>query len=54
MRENNNEDEKVKGIKNCVINLKPKSKDFKSCLEAAPIESETNNLEKDNLNVDDF
>ena len=45
-KNNNDEDEKGKGTKKCVIKRKPKFQDYKICLEAAQIENKINNLEK--------
>ena len=49
LKDNNNEDKKAKGTKNCVIKRKLKFQDYKNCLEAAQTENKTNYLEK---NVD--
>ena len=46
LKDNNDEDEKGKGTKKCVIKRKPKFQDYKICLEAAQIENKINNLEK--------
>ena len=39
------EDEKTKCTKKCVIKTKPKSENYKDCLEATQLENEINNLE---------
>ena len=44
LKDNNDEDKKAKGIKQCVIK--------KNCLEAAQIENKINDLEKNEFDVD--
>ena len=46
LKDNNDEDKKVKGTKKCVIKRKLKFQDYIDCLEAAQIESKINYLEK--------
>ena len=48
----NDEDEKPKGTKTCIIKRKLKFEDYKNCLEAAQIENKINNLEKYKIDVD--
>ena len=38
LKDNNDEDRKVKGTKKCVIKRKLKFQDYKNCLDAAQIE----------------
>ena len=52
LKDNNDEDRKVKSTKTCVIKRKLIFKDYKNCLEAAQIENEINNLEKNKIDVD--
>ena len=44
LKENNDEDEKAKNMKKCVIKRKLKFQDYKDCLEAAQIERKINRL----------
>ena len=46
------EDEKVKSTKKCVIKRKRKFENYKNCLEATQLESKTNYLGKNEINVD--
>ena len=46
LEDNNDEDKKGKGTKNCVIKRKLKLQDYKNCLEAAQIENKINRSEK--------
>ena len=46
LKDNNDEDEKAKGIKKCLIKRKLKFQDYKNCLEVAQIERKINHLEK--------
>ena len=46
LKDNNDEDEKAKGTKKCVIKRKLKFEDYKNCLEVPQIENQTNHLEK--------
>ena len=43
---NNNEDEKAKGKKNCVVKRKLTFQDYKQCLEVNQLENKINHLEK--------
>ena len=53
LKNNNNEDKKVKGIKKkCLIKRKLKFQDYKNCLEAARIENKIYQLEKNKSDVD--
>ena len=44
LKNNNNEDKKANGTKNCVIKRKLKFEDYESYLEAAQIENKINHL----------
>ena len=44
LKENNDEDEKAKSTKKCVIKRKHKFQDYKDCFEAAQIERKINCL----------
>ena len=46
LKDNNDEDEKVKGTKRCIIKRKLKFQGYRNHLEAAQIENKTNHLEK--------
>ena len=52
LKDNNDEDKKSKGTKNCVIKIKLEFEDYKSCFEAAQIENKTNYLQKNKINID--
>ena len=52
LKDNNDEDKKSKGTKNCVIKIKPEFEDYKSCFEAAQIENKINYLQKNKINID--
>ena len=51
-KDNNNEDEKPKDTKRCVIKRNLKFEDYKNVLDAVQIENEMNHLEKNNVDVD--
>ena len=46
LKNNDDEDKKVKSTNKCVIKRKLKFEDYKNCLEAAQIENKINHLEK--------
>ena len=46
LKDNNDEDKKAKGTKNCVIQSKLKFQDYKNCLEEAQIERKIKYLQK--------
>ena len=46
LKDNNDEDKKAKGTKNCVIQSKFKFQDYKNCLEEAQIERKIKYLQK--------
>ena len=48
LKDNNDEDEKAKGTKKCVIKRKIKFQDYKNCLEAAQIKEKIKYLRKKN------
>ena len=52
MKENNDENEKAKGTKTCIIKTPLKFQDYKNCLNAAKIDEELKYLEKKKYNVD--
>ena len=52
LKDNNDEDEKVKDIKKCVIKRKLKFKDYKKCLKVSQIENKMNYLEKKEIDAD--
>ena len=52
LKDNNDEDKKVKGTKTCVIKRKIKFEDYKNCLEAAQTENKVNHLEKNKIDKD--
>ena len=52
LKDNNDEDEKVKGTKRWLIKWKFKFQDCKNCLEAAKIENKINHLEKNKIDAD--
>ena len=52
LKENNDEDEKAKGTRKCVIKIKLKFQDYKNCLKAAQIERKINYLRKKKIDVD--
>ena len=47
----NDEDEKAKGTKNCVIKRKLEFENYKNCLEATQIQNDINYLEKNKIFV---
>ena len=47
----NDEDEKAKGTKNCVIKRKLEFENYKNCLEATQIKNDINYLEKTKIFV---
>ena len=51
LKDNNDEDRKAKGTKECVVKRKLKFEDYKNCLESVQIENEINNLEKNRNEV---
>ena len=52
LKDNNDEDEKVKDIKKCFIKRKLKFKDYKKCLKVSQIENKMNYLEKKEIDAD--
>ena len=46
LKNNNDEDKKAKGTKNCVMQSKIKFQDYKNCLEEAQIERKIKYLQK--------
>ena len=52
LEDNNDEDNKVKVTKKCVIKRKPKFKVYQNCLNAAQFENKINYLEKSKTEVD--
>ena len=55
LKDDNNENKKAKAPKKCVVKRKIKFKDYKHCLEATPLESNINHLQKKkNLNMDNL
>ena len=52
LKDNNDEDKKSKGTKNCIIKRKHKCRDYKDCSEAAQIGKKINYLEKNKFDVD--
>ena len=52
LTENNNQDKKVKGTKQCVIKLKVKFEGYKNCLESTQPETKKNQLKKNKVNAD--
>ena len=46
------EDKKAKVTKNCVIEIKPKFKNYKNCLEATQLKNKINHLEKNKIDID--
>ena len=52
LKDNKDEDEKVKDIKKCVIKRKLKFKDYKKCLKVSQIENKINYLEKKEIDAD--
>ena len=52
LKDNNDEDKKVKDTRKCVIIRKLKFNDYKNCLEAAQIERKINYLRKKKIDVD--
>ena len=47
----NDEDEKTKGTKNCVIKIKLEFENYENCLEATQIKNDINYLEKNKIFV---
>ena len=52
LKDNNDEDKKSKGTKNCIIKRKHKCRDYKNCSEAAQIGKKINYLQKNKFDVD--
>ena len=52
LKENNDENEKAKGTKKCVIKRKLKFQGYKNCLNEAKIDGKLKYLEKKGFNVD--
>ena len=52
LKDNNDEDKKSKGTKNCIIKRKHKCRDYKNCSEAAQIGKKINYFEKNKFDVD--
>ena len=52
LKDKNNEDQKAKGTKKCVIKRKLKFKDDKNCSEATQLENKISNQEKYETDVD--
>ena len=52
LKDNNDEDKKSKGTKNCIIKRKHKCRDYKNCSEAAQIGKKVNYFEKNKFDVD--
>ena len=52
LKDNNDEDENVKGTKICVIKRKLKYEDYENCLDAVQIENKINHLVKNKIDVD--
>ena len=52
LKDNNNEEEKAKDTKKCIIKRKLKFQDYKNCLEAAQIERNISYLRKKKIGVD--
>ena len=52
MKDNNDEDKKAKGTKQCVIKRKLKFQYYKNFLEASQIENKINHLENNKIDVD--
>ena len=52
LEDTNEEDQKAKSTKKCVIKRKIKFKDYKNCLEAVQIDNKINQLEKNKIDVD--
>ena len=52
LKDNNDEDKKSKGTKNCIIKRKHKCRDYKNCSEAAQIGKKINYLEKNKFDID--
>ena len=49
LKDNNDEDNKAKGTKKCVIKRNLKFRDYKKCLKVSQIENKINYLEKKKL-----
>ena len=52
LKDNNDEDEKVKGTKKCVIKSNLKFRDYKNCLKASQVENKINYLVNKKIDVD--
>ena len=52
LKDNNDEDKKSKGTKNCIIKRKHKCRDYKNCSEAAQVGKKINYFEKNKFDVD--
>ena len=52
LKYNNNEDEKWKSTKKCVIKTKLEFQDYQNCLEATQFDDKINHLEKSKIDVD--
>ena len=52
LKDNNDEDKKTKGPKECDTKKKIKFQNYKNCLETAQIENKINHLEKNRIDVD--
>ena len=52
LKDNNDEDKKAKGTKNCAIKRKLTFQNFRNCLEAAQIERKTNQSRKIKIDLD--
>ena len=52
LRDNGNENKKVKDTKKCAIERKIKSENHKNCLEATQLENKINYPEKNEINID--
>ena len=52
LKENNDENKKVKGTKNSVIKWELRFQDYKNCLNAAKIDGKLKFLQKKKINVD--
>ena len=50
--DNNDEDEKAKNTKKCVIKRKLKFQDYKNCLKESRIENKINHLERKKIDED--
>ena len=52
LTDNNNEYNKSKSTRKCLVKRKHKFDDYIHCLEVTQLENKINHLEKDSLNVD--